>query len=318
MEVNLMDTWRILLTDGLQPAGKEILQPVAVVDDQKGISADELLKKICDYDAVIVRGRTKIIDKVLKQAKQLKVVGRCGVGVDNIDLQSAQENGITVVNAPEATTTSVAELTMGLIFSLAREIPRADAGMKNGEWLKKGLIGTELNKKSLGIIGYGRIGSAVGNIAASAGMRINAFDQFLTSETTQVNGGELMPFDEVIKKSDFLTIHTPVTEKTRNLINDKAILNMKNGVFIICTARGGIIDENALLEGLNSGKVAGTALDVFAKEPPTNRQLINHPKLIATPHIGGQTSDAQKQASIDIATEVLNVLNGKELRWKVI
>ena len=313
-----MSSWRILLTDGLQKAGKEILDLAASVDDRKGITTEELLSEINKYDAVIVRGRTKMTDKVIAQAEKLKMVGRCGVGVDNIDLQAAKENGITVVNAPGATTTSVAELTMGLIFSLAREIPRADAGMKKGEWLKKELVGVELDKKSLGIIGYGRIGSRIGKIAVSAGMRINAFDLFLTPETTQVDGGELLPFDEVIAKSDFITIHTPLTETTRNLIDDEAISKMKDGVFIICAARGGIIDEKALLDGLNSGKVAGAALDVYASEPPTNQELISHPKVISTPHIAGQTADAQKQASIDISTEVLAGLRGEKLRWKIV
>jgi len=313
-----MNSWRILLTDGLQTAGKEILNHAASVDDRKGITAEELFSDITDYDGVIVRGRTKITDKVIKQAKNLKIVGRCGVGVDNIDLQAAKENGITVVNAPGATTISVAELTMGLIFALAREIPRADAGMKRGEWLKKELVGVELDKKSLGIIGYGRIGSRIGKIAVSAGMRINAFDLFLTPETTQINGGNLLPFDEVINKSDFITIHTPLTETTRNLINDEAISKMKDGVFIICAARGGIIDEKALLDGLNSGKVGGAALDVYASEPPTNQDLVNHPKVISTPHIAGQTADAQKQASIDISTEVLAGLREEKLRWKVV
>jgi len=313
-----MNSWRILLTDGLQTAGKEILNLAASVDDRKGITAEELFSDITDYDAVIVRGRTKITDKVIKQAKNLKIVGRCGVGVDNIDLQAAKENGITVVNAPGATTISVAELTMGLIFALAREIPRADAGMKRGEWLKKELVGVELDKKSLGIIGYGRIGSRIGKIAVSAGMRINAFDLFLTPETTQINGGNLLPFDEVINKSDFITIHTPLTETTRNLINDEAISKMKDGVFIICAARGGIIDEKALLDGLNSGKVGGAALDVYASEPPTNQDLVNHPKVISTPHIAGQTADAQKQASIDISTEALAGLREEKLRWKVV
>ena len=300
-----MNTWQILLTDGLQPEGKEILDPIAKVDDRKGITAEELLSEISEYDALIVRGRTKITEKVILQTKKLKVVGRCGVGVDNIDLQAAKEKGIIVVNAPGATTTSVAELTMGLIFSLAREIPRADAGMKNGKWLKKELVGVELNKKSLGIIGYGRIGSTVGKIAVSAGMRINAFDLFLTPETTRVDGGELLPFDEVIRNSDFITIHTPFTETTKNLIDEEAISKMKDGVFIICAARGGIVDEAALLDGLNSGKIAGAALDVYVDEPPTNQELISHPKVISTPHIGGQTGDAQKQASIDISKEVL-------------
>ena len=313
-----MSTQRMLLTDGLQPAGKDVLQPDEDVDDRKGITADELLKEIGDYDAVIVRGRTKITKNVFEHAKKLKVVGRCGVGVDNIDLQSAKENGIIVVNAPEATTTAVAELTMGLIFSLAREIPRADGGMKEGKWLKKGLVGVELNNKSIGIIGYGRIGSLVGKYAVSIGMRINAFDVLLAPETTRIHGGKLMSFNDVIQEADFITIHTPLTEESRNLINAQVISGMKDGVFIVCTARGGIIDERALLDGLNSGKVAGAALDVYANEPPTNQGLINHPKVIATPHIGGQTAEAQVRASIDIATEVMNGLNGKKLRWRIV
>ena len=313
-----MSSWRILLTDGLERAGKEILSSEAEITDRKGISAEEVLSEIGDFHAVIVRGRTKITSEVLNHAKNLKVIGRCGVGVDNIDLKSAAENKVTVVNAPVATTTSVAELTMGLIFSLAREIPRADSGMKSNEWLKKELVGVELNKKSLGIIGYGRIGAMVGKLAASAGMIINAFDCFLKPESTVVDGGQLLSFEEVIKNSDFISIHTPLTDDTKNLINDDVISKMKDGVFIICAARGGIIDKAALLKGLNSGKIAGAALDVYLKEPPTYRELINHPKIIATPHIAGQTADSQTQASIDIASEVLAALKGEKLNWKIV
>ena len=180
-----MGSWKILLTDGLQPAGKEILTGEAVVIDRNGISAEELMAEIDDYDAVIVRGRTKITAEVIKRAKKIKVVGRCGVGVDNIDLSSAKAGGIKVVNAPEATTISVAELTMGLMYALAREIPRADAGMKNGEWLKKDLTGVELNQKSLGIIGYGRIGKRVARMAASIGMKIVVLDRFHISSSSK-------------------------------------------------------------------------------------------------------------------------------------
>lgn len=313
-----MNTWRILLTDGLQNEGKNILSAQAEIADKKGITIEELLSEIGDYQAVIVRGRTKITSEVLSHAKNLKVIGRCGVGVDNIDLKSAAERGVTVVNAPVATTTSVAELTMGLIYALAREIPRADSGMKSNVWLKKELVGMELNKKSLGLIGYGRIGATVGKLAASTGMRINVFDCFLKPESTFVDGGQLLSFDEVIKNSDFISMHTPLTDETKNLINDDVISKMKDGVFIICAARGGIIDEAALLNGLNSGKIGGAALDVYLEEPPTNRELIDHPKVIATPHIGGQTVDAQTQASIDIATEVLTALKGEKLNWKIV
>jgi D-3-phosphoglycerate dehydrogenase / 2-oxoglutarate reductase len=312
-----MGVWRVLLTDGLRKEGKDILSAKAEIGERKGISADELLSEIGDYQAVIVRGRTKITKQVLEQAKNLKVIGRAGVGVDNIDLKAAKEWNVTVVNAPVATTTSVAELAIGLIFSLAREIPRADAHMKKGDWIKKQLVGMELKNKSLGIIGYGHIGASVGKLAASIGMRINAYDAFLKPESTVVLGGQLLSFNEVINSSDFITIHTPLTDETRNLINESVISNMKDGAFIINAARGGIIDEMALLNGLNSGKIGGAALDVYLKEPPTNQDLINHPKVIATPHIAGQTTDGQAQVAIDIATEVLIALGGGKLHWKV-
>jgi len=313
-----MESWRILLTDGLQDVGIEILAKETHVDDHDGVSAQDLVKEIGEYDAMIVRGRTKVTREIIEAGKKLKVIGRSGVGVDNIDIAAAQDKGIIVVNAPSSTSTAVAELAMGLIFALAREIPRADAAAKHGEWLKKGLMGIELYGKTLGIIGFGRIGSTVGKMAAAAGMHILAYDIFTTPEAVKMVGGELLAVDEIIMKSDFITIHTPLTDETRGMINAKAISQMKDGVYIICTARGGIIDEKALLEALNSGKVAGAALDVFEVEPSTNKELINHPRVIVTPHIGGQTHEAQRRASIDIAGEVLAALKGNQLHWRVI
>jgi len=313
-----MDTWKIILTDGLQDTGIEVLSKDAQVQDRKGISAEDLLKEIGDYDAIIVRGRTKVTREVMEAGKKLKVIGRAGVGVDNIDLKAAKEKGVTVVNAPSSTTTAVAELAMGLIFALAREIPKVDASMKRGEWLKKDFEGVELFGKTLGIIGFGRIGSSVGQVAAAAGMRIAACCIFRIPEVIRITGGELLSLDDVIEQSDFITIHTPLTDETRNLINEDMIARMKDGVYIICTARGGIIDEKALLKALNSGKVAGAALDVFETEPPVFKELINHPKVIATPHIAGQTNEAQRRASFDISMEVLTALKGEKLHWRVV
>ncbi len=313
-----MEKFKVLLTDGLQQPGKDLLSEKNEFTDQKGISPEDLIKTLPAYDAVIVRGRTKMTRQVIESSDKLKVIGRCGVGVDNIDLEAAKENNVIVVNAPVATTTSVAELTMGLIFSLAREIPRASAGMKNAEWLKKSLVGMELCGKALGIIGYGRIGAMVGKLATATGMRINAYDPILKPETTFVDGGEILPFEHVLKSSDFITIHTPFNKETHHMINDQTIAMMKDGVRLVCAARGGIIDESALLHALQSGKVAGAALDVYETEPPGNQDLISHPNLIATPHIGGQTADAQLRASIDIASEVLAALNCEELRWKIV
>ena len=313
-----MKPMRVLLTDGLQESGIKLLNSVAEVKNKKGISAQELLEEIGKFDAVIVRGRTTITGEILAKAKNLKVIGRCGVGVDNIDVEEAEKRGIIVVNAPCATTISVAEHTMGLIYALAREIPRADAGMKNGRWLKKELMGIEINRKSLGIIGYGRIGQRVARLAASAGMKIVVQDRRHISSSILVEVGEEVTFDEMMSISDFITIHTPLSDSTRNLIDAAAISKMKDGVRIICAARGGIIDEKALLDGLNSGKIAGAALDVFANEPHGGSDLVNHPCVIATPHIAGQTCEAQIRASDDIAREVIGALNGEKLRWQIV
>lgn len=313
-----MKKFQILLTDGLQQPGKDILSSEGEYKDQKGISAEDLLVDIPNYDAIIVRGRTKVTSEVITKAAKLRVIGRCGVGVDNIDLKAAKEKGITVVNAPVATSTSVAELTMGMIFSLARDIPRATAGLKDGEWLKKSLIGVELFGKTLGIIGYGNIGAKVGHLAASAGMKIKVFDVLLKPGSREIENGEITTFESVLRESDFLTIHTPLVEGTRHLLNEKTFSEMKDGMRIVCAARGGIIDEQALLKALSSGKVAGAALDVFETEPPTFQELVDHPGVIATPHIGGQTRDAQLQASIDIASEVMAALKKEDLRWKIV
>lgn len=313
-----MDPWRIIVTDGLDDVGVNILEKEAQVVKRHGISNEDIKKEIKEYDAIIVRSRTKMTRELIEAGEKLKVIGRAGVGVDNIDLDAAREKGIVVVNAPSATTESVAELTLGMIFALAREIPRADASMKRGEWAKKEFKGTELYGKTLGIIGFGRIGSTVGQMAAAMGMRINACCDFTIPETIRIIGGELLMMDEIIERSDFIAIHTPLTEKTHGMINADLIARMKDGVYIICTARGGIIDESALLAALNSGKVAGAALDVFEKEPPENLELIKHPRVIATPHIAGQTSEAQRRASADISKEVLAALKSEKLHWQVV
>ncbi len=313
-----MARWRILLTDGLHERGQAILRAQAEVDDRSGISAEELLTVAGEYHAFIVRGRTKVTAEVLAQAPHLKVIGRAGVGVDNIDLAAANRHGVTVVNAPTATTQAVAELTIGLLFALARHIPRADAGMKQGLWLKKELKGVELSGKTLGVIGYGRIGSAVGQRAAALGMRVLAYDPLLTPEQIRERGAEPVDLPALYAAADFISLHVPLTPDTRGMLDGEAFARMKRGVRLVCAARGGVIDETALLGALESGQVAGAALDVFAQEPPGLTALVAHPHVIATPHIGAQTVEAQQRAAEDIATEVLAALEGKPLRWKVI
>lgn len=308
---------RILITDGLDEHGQSILRAAADVDDRPGISPEELLASVAGYDALIIRGRTRVTADVIEAASALKVIGRAGVGVDNIDLEAARKKGIVVVNAPTSTTGAVAELTFGLLLALAREIPRADAAMKSGKWLKKELEGVELAGKTLGIIGYGRIGMELGRRAAAFGMNVVAYDPFIREDAIHAVGGESVSLQDLFAWSDFISLHLPYDVQTRDLVGPMAIAQMKDGVRIICAARGGIIDEAALLSALNSGKVAGAALDVFATEPPGASALVTHPRVIATPHIGAQTAEAQARAAEDIANEVLAALKGEPLRWKV-
>lgn len=312
-----MSAWKILLTDGLEENGKAILRASAEVVDQPGITAEDLLKVVGDYDALIVRGRTKVTAAVFEAGKNLKVVGRAGVGVDNIDLAAAKEHHVTVVNSPLATTVAVAELTMSLMLSIVREIPRADATMKAGKWAKKEFEGTELFGKTLGVIGFGRIGSAVAARAKAFEMKILAYDPLIPAEEIKKRGGEPVSFDDLLKNSDIITMHMPLTPESKSMLNAAAFAKMKQGAYIICAARGGVIDEAALLEALNSGKVSGAALDVFAAEPPGLTDLVTHAKVIDTPHMGAQTVEAQSRAANDISEEVLNALNDKPLRWKV-
>lgn len=312
-----MPEWKILLTDGLEQNGQEILRAAAQVDNRAGISADDLLKVVADYDALIVRGRTKVTAAVFDAAARLKVVGRAGVGVDNIDLNAAKAHNVIVVNSPTATTIAVAELTLGLMLAVVREIPRADATMKAGQWIKKELEGRELWRKTLGVIGFGRIGTEVARRAKAFDMEIIAYDPLLPAEAIRLRGGEPVSLEDLLARADIITLHVPLDENTRNLLNAEAFAKMKDGVYIICAARGGVIDEDALLQALNSGKVAGAGLDVFATEPPGATALVTHPKVVCTPHIGAQTVEAQTRAAEDIATEVLAALEGKPLRWRV-
>jgi len=308
----------ILIADGLEENGQAILRSTASIDNHTGISPEELIQIIPEYDAMIVRSRTEVTAQLFEASKRLKVVGRAGVGVDNIDLEAAKAHGVTVVNAPRSTSLAVAELTLGLMLALAREIPRADAGMKGGEWLKKELAGTELYGKTLGIIGMGRIGAKVGIRASAFGMNVLSYDWIVPAKEDTQHIADPVSLEDLYARSDYISIHLPLTDETRSMVNEQAFGRMKRGVRILCTARGGIIDETALLSALESGQVAGAALDVYATEPPGVTKLISHPKVIVTPHVGAQTAEAQARAAEDIAHEVLAALNGEPLRWKVV
>ena len=312
-----MNKFKVLIADGLGDDGVALLKRIAEVDVQPKITADELVVVLSDYHGLIVRSRTKVTAKIIEAGVNLKVIGRAGVGVDNIDVAAAVAKGIMVVNSPLAATVSVAELTLALILSMAREIPRADATMKKGEWLKSGLLGTELYNKTLGLVAVGRIGAAVAGRAGAFGMRVIACDPFLSPEDIRQRQAHPTTLDELLAVSDYISIHTPLTPQTKNLFSTAAFAKMKDGVRIICAARGGVVDEDALLDALNSGKAAGAALDVFATEPPGVTPLVSHPKVICSPHMGAQTHEAQVRAGVDIAEEVVAVLADREPRWKV-
>lgn len=313
-----MSPFKVLISDKLDARGVEILQAAADVADQPGISPEDLLQIIGEYAALVVRGRTKVTAAVITAGKNLKVIGRAGVGVDNIDLAAAQSRGVTVVNSPTATTIAVAEQTLAMMLGLIRHLPRADHAMKSGRWEKKSLMGTELSGKVLGVIGLGNIGAAVAQRAAAFGMQMMAFDPVFSDDEIRQRGAEPAQLTDIYTRADLITLHVPLTPKTRNLIDGQALAQMKRGVKLVCTARGGIIDETALLSALETGQVAGAALDVFAAEPPGLTALVAHPQVIAAPHLGAQTAEAQTRAAVDIAGEVLAALKGEPLRWKIV
>ncbi len=313
-----MTTWKVLITDGLSDKGIAILSSAAQVDNKPDIPADELLKVVGEYDALVVRGRTKVTPAVFDAASKLKVVGRAGVGVDNIDLTAARSHGVTVVNAPISTSLAVAELAVGMMFALARMLPKADTTMKQGQWIKKQLEGIELNGKTLGIVGMGNIGSALAQRAAGLGMKVIGYDNLVSADDIKKRGAAPVPLADLYAQADFISYHLPLTPESKGMVNGQVFAQMKRGVRIVDAARGGIIDETALLSALESGQVAAAALDVYATEPPGLTALVAHPNVVATPHIGAQTAEAQDRAAEDIASEVLNVLRGEPLRWKIV
>jgi D-3-phosphoglycerate dehydrogenase / 2-oxoglutarate reductase len=305
-------TWKIIISDGLGAAGLQLLQAQAAVDDSADLTGLEAA------DALIVRSRTKVDVDLLNRAVRLKVVGRAGVGVDNIDLTAAAGRGVIVVNAPMAATIAVAEHALALMLALARRLPLADAEMRRGRWAKAELTGTELYGKTLGVVGAGRIGSALAERARGLGMITLATDAYLADEALLAL--ELQPcnLDELLARADVVSLHVPLTDQTRNLIDKHGLAIAKPGMALISTSRGGVVNEDALLHALQSGRVSGAALDVFDTEPPGLNPLIQHPNVISTPHIAAQTVEAQDRASEDIATEVLAALRGDPLRWRVV
>ncbi len=313
-----MSKWRILITDGLHEQGQAILSPVAQVNDRTGISAEALAEIIAGYEAIIVRGRTTVTEALMERGYNLRVIGRAGVGIDNIHLPAAAARGVTVVNAPVATSRAVAEHSLALMYALARSLPRADAALKKGLWIKNDVVGVELYDKLLGIIGVGHIGELVAKNASALGMQVLGYDPLLPAEEIRDRGAKPVSLEELYAQADFISLHVPLTAETRAMVNAQTFERVKPGAYLICTARGGLVDERALLDALENGKIAGAALDVFAEEPPGQSALVSHPNLIATPHIAAQTVEAQARVAVDIAEEVLAALKGDTLRWKIV
>ena len=302
---------RVLISDALSPAAVQIFTDRGVeVDFQPdlGKDKDKLAKIIGGYDGLAIRSATKVTAKILEQAKNLKVIGRAGIGVDNVDIPAATARGVIVMNTPFGNSITTAEHAIAMMFALAREIPQADASTQAGKWEKNRFMGVELTGKTLGVIGCGNIGSIVANRAIGLAMHVIAYDPFLSPERARDLGVEKVELDELLRRADVITLHTPLTEKTKNILSAENIARTKKGVRIINCARGGLVDEAALRAALDSGHVGGAAFDVFVEEPATTNPLFGHPNVVCTPHLGAATTEAQENVALQIAEQMSDYL----------
>lgn len=302
---------RVLVSDSLAEEGVKRLETGAEVDVLTNLSHEELVKKIKDYDALVVRSGTKVTADIIDAADKLRVIGRAGVGVDNIDVAAATKKGIIVLNAPGGNTISAAEHTIAMMLAVARNIPQANVALHKGEWNRKKYTGVEFFNKTLGIIGLGRVGAEVATRMRAFGMQILAFDPFITEARANQLGIKLTTVEDIVKNADFITVHTPLTNETRNLVGEKQFAMMKPGVRIVNCARGGIINEAELAKAVAEGKVAGAAIDVFTKEPPTGNPILEQDRIIATPHLGASTAEAQINVAIAVADQILMMAKGQ-------
>src|SRR5919198_1706208 len=301
----------VLISDALSPSAVQIFKDRGIeVDFQPKLGADKerLAQVIGDFDGLAIRSATKVTLKVLEQAKRLKVIGRAGIGVDNVDVPAATAKGVIVMNTPFGNSITTAEHAVTLLLALARQIPQADASTQAGKWEKNRFMGVEITGKTLGVIGAGNIGSIVCDRAHGLRMKVIAYDPFLSPERAADLGVHKVELDELFKRADFITLHTPLTEKTRNIIDASAIAKMKKGVRIINCARGGLVDEQALVDALNSKHVSGAAFDVFIEEPATKNVLFGHPNVICTPHLGASTTEAQENVALQVAEQMSDYL----------
>ena len=300
---------RVHVNDPLDEEAMELLKSKKELEvTSEHLEKEELMKVIPDVEVLVVRSATKVTADVIEAGEKLKIIARAGVGLDNIDLDKAKEKGIKVLNTPGASAASVAELTIGMMFALSRHIARGTMDLKEGKWTKKQLKGVELNGKTLGIIGLGRIGREVAKRALALGMRVIAYDPFVKETDLDV---KLVELDDLLSNADYITVHVPLIPETKHLINEEAFEKMKEGVFVLNCARGGIVDEKALLKALKEGKVAGAGMDVFEAEPPTSdveKELLSLPNVVATPHIGASTKEAQKRVGKEIVSRIFEEL----------
>jgi D-3-phosphoglycerate dehydrogenase len=302
---------KVLISDALSPAAVQIFKDRGIdVDFQPALGKDKekLAAAIADFDGLAIRSATKVTPKVLEGAKNLKVIGRAGIGVDNVDIPAATAKGIIVMNTPFGNSITTAEHAISLMLALARQIPEADASTRAGKWEKNKFLGVEIFSKTLGIIGCGNIGSIVADRALGLKMKVIAFDPFLSHERAADLGVEKVQLDELFRRADFITLHTPLTDKTRNIIDAAAIAKMKKGVRIINCARGGLVDEAAVAEALKAGHVNGAAFDVFVEEPATSSPLFGLPNVVCTPHLGASTSEAQENVALQVAEQMADYL----------
>jgi D-3-phosphoglycerate dehydrogenase len=309
--------YKVLVSDPISDMGIQQLYDASDVEVEKktGLTEEELVAIIGQYDALLVRSQTKVTEKIMNAGTKLKVIGRAGVGVDNIDLEAATKRGIIVINAPDGNTIATCEHTFAMMMSVARSIPQAYKKTVSGEWDRKTFVGVELRNKVLGILGMGRIGSEVAKRAKVFGMEVIGYDPFLTEERAEKIGVKLGTVNEIAAQADFITVHTPLTNETHHLISKPQFDLMKKGIRIINCARGGIIDEVALVEAVNNGIVAGAAFDVFEVEPPqADHPFLTNPKIIVTPHLGASTIEAQENVAIDVSEEVLHILRNEPFK----
>ena len=300
---------RVLIADKLSPAAAQIFKDRGIDTDVKtGLERDALIKIIGGYDGIAVRSATKVTEKVIAAANGLKVIGRAGIGVDNIDVAAATSKGIIVMNTPFGNSITTAEHAIALLLAMARQIPQADTSTQAGKWEKNRFMGVELTAKTLGIVGCGNIGSIVADRAIGLRMKVIAYDPFLSPERASDIGVEKVEFEDLLARADFISFHTPLTEKTRNILNAETLARTKKGVRVINCARGGLVDEKALRAALDSGQVAGAAFDVFSTEPATENPLFGHPNVVCTPHLGAATSEAQENVALQIAEQMSDYL----------